>query len=85
VGVVTVKVAPVCPDVTTTKAGIWATNGLLVLRFTTKPAAGAGAEIVTVPVEVLPPVTVAGLSVRLTGVGSPAGFTVSVVDAEAAA
>ena len=82
---VTVKVATVWPEVTTTKEGIRATNGLLVLRFTTKPAAGAGAEMVTVPVEVLPPVTVAGLSVRLTGVGSPAGLIVSVLDELAAA
>lgn len=85
VGVVMANVAAVCPDATVTSVGICATNGLLVVRFTTKPAAGAGAEIVTVPVELFPPVTVTGFSVRLTGVGSPAGFTVSAADSVAAA
>ncbi len=85
VGVVIAKVAEVWPDSTTTREGIWATNGLLVVRFTTRPAAGAGAEMVTVPVELLPPETVTGFSVRLTGVGSPTGLTVSAADSVAAA
>ena len=50
-----VNVATVWPEVTTTREGIWATKGLLLVRSTTKPAVGAGAEMVTVPVELLPP------------------------------
>ena len=75
-----VNAATVWPEATTTKEGIWETNGLLVLRFTTKPADGAGAEMVTVPVELLPPGTVNGFNVRLTGVGSPAGLIVNAAD-----
>ena len=73
VGVAMEKFATVCPAVTNTKEGICETKGLSVVRFTTSPAAGAGAEIVTVPMDLFPPCTVSGFNVRLTGVGSPAG------------
>ncbi len=49
------NVATVWPEAITTSDGIWATKGLLVVKSITRPAAGAGAEMVTVPVELLPP------------------------------
>ena len=60
--VVTVKVALVCPDGTVTLAGRRC-GGLLLVRLTTMPAAGAAGLICTVPVDDVPPVTVMGLSV----------------------
>jgi len=39
-------------------------------RATTSPPAGAALEMATVPVELVPPVTVVGLSVTLTTVGA---------------
>ncbi len=58
--VVTVKLAVVCPAGTVTVAGTWAAAVLLDDRLTKAPPAGAGRSSVTVPVEELPPRTLAG-------------------------
>ena len=79
--VVTVKVALVAPAGTVTLAGTVAAAVLLLASVTTIPPLGAGPLRVTVPVEVLPPVTLVGL--RLTPdtvTAAEAGFTVSVAD-----
>jgi hypothetical protein len=55
---------------TVTLAGTVATAVLLLLSATTAPPLGAAALSVTVPVDVLPPVTVAGLSVTELGTGA---------------
>ena len=63
---VTVKVAEVCPWATTTDAGTVAADVVPLVSVTVRPPAGAGAPIVTVPVELaIPPTTVLGLSDRL--------------------
>jgi len=61
--VLTVKVALVLPLATVTLAGTLATKLLLLDKETTVPPPGAGAVRVTVPVEILPPTTLVGLSV----------------------
>ena len=61
--VVTVKVAVVALAATVTLAGTCAAAVLLLKRFTTAPAAGAGPLIVTVPVAEVPPTTDDGLRV----------------------
>ena len=58
--VLTVKVAVVAPARTVTLAGTVAAV-LLLDRETSAPPVGAGPLSVTVPVEELPPVTLAGL------------------------
>jgi hypothetical protein len=73
--VVIVNVADVLPAATVTLVGTDATAGLALDRVTAKPPVGARPVSVTVPVELLPPVTVAGLRVRVDRAG---GFTVSV-------
>src|SRR5947209_3395420 len=78
--VATVKVALVAPAATVTLVGTVAAAVLLLASVTTSPPAGAGAVRVTVPVEELPPVTLAGL--RLTAdrvAAATGGVTVSVV------
>jgi len=50
----------VCPAGIVTEAGTDATLGLLLLSCTTTPPDGAGAFNTTVPVAVLPPLTVLG-------------------------
>jgi len=72
--VVAVNVAVFVPPVTVTFMGTVAA-GLLLPRVTVRPAAGALALSVTVPVELVPPVTVAGLNATLVTVG---GSTVNV-------
>ena len=78
--VVTVKLALVAPAGTVTLAATIATALLLLESVTTAPPDGATLVSVTVPCDVPPPVTLAGLSVnvlRLAGGGT--GVTVSVV------
>ena len=60
--VVAVKVAVVAFGATVTLAGTWTAAGLLLVRLTTAPPAGASPEILTVPVEDVPPRTDAGLT-----------------------
>ena len=67
--VATVKLALVCPAATVTLAGTVAA-ALLRDNVTTVPPVGATAVKVTVPVEVVPPVTVLGLRVRAEGTGA---------------
>ena len=67
--VLTVKVALVAPAGTVTLAGTLAAL-LLLLSRTCAPPAGAGPLSVTVPVEDVPPITLAGLSVSDETAGS---------------
>ena len=69
------NVAVVAPAATVTLAGTCAA-ALLLERVTEDPPVGAAALNVTVPVALLPPVTVAGLTVTDVSVGNDAGFTV---------
>ncbi len=74
-----VNVALVAPAAIVTLAGTVAAVVLLLDRETTAPPAGAALESVTVPRELAPPVTVAGLRLtacRLAGGGT--GVTVNV-------
>ncbi|HWD38582.1 MAG TPA: hypothetical protein VG944_07015 [Fimbriimonas sp.] len=74
--VVIVKVALVAPAATVTVAGAVAA-ALLLLSATESPPVGAALLIVTVPVEVLPPITVVGETERAVTVGA---VTVKVAD-----
>ncbi len=74
--VVTENVAVVAPAATVTLAGTVATAVLLLVSVTTAPPEGAALLRVTVPVEEVPPVTVAGLRLR-DDMEAPGGFTVS--------
>ena len=68
--VVTLKLADELPERTVTVVGTFARLGILLDNFTTKPAAGAAAVSVTVPIDAAPPLTVVELRVneaRLTG------------------
>jgi len=67
--VVAVNVAVVAPAATTTDPGT-VTAALFELRVTVVPPVGAGPLMVTVPVELVPPATLAGLklSALITGV-----------------
>jgi hypothetical protein len=76
--VLTVKVALVAPAGTVTLAGTLAAL-LLLLSRTCAPPAGAGPLSVTVPVEEVPPITLAGLSVSDETVGRGGGVTVRVM------
>ena len=78
--VVAVNVALVAPAATVTLGGTLATPVLLLDSDTAAPPAGAAPDSVTVPCELVPPVTLVGFRVtawRLAGGGS--GVTVSVV------
>lgn len=79
--VVTVNVVVVLPAGTITEDCTCAAVLLLLERLTAAPPAGATPFSVTVPVELLPPVTNVGLSVTLDSIG---GFTVRVTFALAA-
>src|SRR2546425_10918234 len=72
--VVTVNGALVAPAGTVTLAGTVAAAVLLLDSVTCAPPAGAGPSSVAVPVELLPPVTVVGLSASEER--PAAGFTV---------
>src|SRR5438445_625349 len=68
--VVTLKVALVAPAPTVTLDPTWA-DGSLLERVTTAPPAGAAPLSVTVPVELFPPVTLVGLTVKEDRVTDP--------------
>jgi len=74
--VVTANVVDVLPAGTMTLGDTWAAVALLLERVTVAPPDGAGPFRVTVPVELLPPVTDVGFSVTEDRV--TAGFTVKV-------
>jgi hypothetical protein len=63
--VLTVNVAVLLPPATVTLAGTVAAAVLLLESVTDVPAVGAGALNVTVAVELLPPVTLAGFNVNV--------------------
>ena len=71
--VVTVKIALLLPAETVTVAGTEAAAVLLLESVTTAPPAGAAALSVTVPVDDVPPFTLAGLTVTEETVPVPAG------------
>ncbi len=75
--VVIVNVALVLPPGTVTEAGSLATDELS-LSETTAPPLGAAALNVTVPWDVLPPLTLVGLSESALNTGNTGGVTVSV-------
>ena len=80
----TVKVAVWAPAGTVTLAGAVATFVLLLASVTTVPPAGATVLRITVPCDVLPPLTEVGLSAKeATVTGEGAGFTLSVADSVA--
>ena len=66
--VLIVKVAVVSPAATATDEGTVETEVSEELSVTTAPAAGAGAEIVTVPTEVPPALTEVGEIVKVESV-----------------
>src|SRR5437899_12551771 len=72
----TVKVAVLAPAATRTLAGTVAAAVLLLERVTVAPPVGAAPLSVTVPVDVLPPMTVVGLRLRLLSAGAVAARTV---------
>ena len=74
--VFTVNVALVAPAATVTLAGTVAADALLE-RETTAPPLGAAPLSVTVPVDDVPPLTVAGLTATEDSTAAVAGFTVS--------
>ena len=72
-----VNVALTLPAATVTLAGSLAADELS-FKDTTAPPLAAGALNVTVPTDVDPPLTLAGLKVRELSVGRTSGVTVSV-------
>jgi hypothetical protein len=78
--VVTVKVAVVAPAETVTLAGTVAAPVLELVSDTSAPPTGAPAVRVTVPVELLPPTTVVGLSETAERLDEADGLTVSVAE-----
>jgi hypothetical protein len=76
--VVMLKLVLVAPAGTVTLGGTVAKVVLLLASVTTAPPAGAALVRVTVPCDVLPPVTLVGLSVSVESVGLLTGETVSV-------
>ena len=70
--VATVKLALVCPAATVTLVGTVAA-ALLLDSVTTAPPLGAAPVRVTVPVELVPPVTVLGLRVSAESAGAAGG------------
>ena len=80
--VLTVKVALVWPAATVTLEGTVATDVLLLVRVTVAPPEGAAALRVTVPVELLPPLTLVGFKVSEESVTLEGGVIVSEACAE---
>ena len=79
--VVTANVAVVAFAATVTLAATVAIEVLLLLSATAAPPDGAGPTSVTVPVDALPPVTLAGFTVsELTPGGATVIVTVAVLD-----
>jgi hypothetical protein len=77
--VVIAKVAVVAPPATVTFAGTCAA-ALLLERVTTAPPEGAAPLSVTVPVELTPPITLAGFTDTDESVTVATGVTVRVAD-----
>jgi hypothetical protein len=77
--VVAVNVAVVAPAATVTLAGTVATAVLLLESETMRPPAGAALESATVPVELTPPVTLAGFMLTACRLAAAGGVTVRVV------
>lgn len=80
--VLTVKLALVLPADTVTLDGTVTTDVLLLVSGTTTPPEGAAALRVTVPVELLRPVTLVGFRVSEERVTLPAGVMVREACAE---
>ena len=81
--VVILKLAEVLPKGIDTAAGTFARLRLLFANFTTKPAEGAGALSVTVPIDVAPPATAVGLRVNVARVaGADTGDGNKLIDAD---
>lgn len=78
--VTTLNVTELAPAGTVTLGGTLARVELLLARFTTAPPVGAALVRFTVPVEVEPPTTVDGLSVRDESAAGAGAFTVSAAD-----
>jgi hypothetical protein len=81
--VLMVNVALVAPAATVTLAGLEATLGALLDSVTTAPPLGAALLKATVPCEVLPPTTLAGLSESdesVGAVGATCGLKLRVAD-----
>src|SRR6266513_182170 len=78
--VATLNVAELAPAGTVTLGGTLARVELLLARFTNTPPVGAALVRFTVPVEVEPPTTVDGLSVRDESAAGAGAFTVSAAD-----
>ena len=76
--VITLKLTDVTPAGTLMLVGTATTFGLLLKRLITAPPEGAGALSVTVPVDVNPPLTLAGLRVSVLSVGSGMGVVAGV-------
>ena len=76
--VVTVKLPDVAPAAIVTFAGTAATDGFALERVTTAPPAGAAAVRVAVPVEGMPPTTLAGLTETEARLAPAGGVTVRV-------
>lgn len=76
-----VNVPVLAPAATVTLAGVMAIDGLPLFSVTRAPPVGAGADSVTVPVTVAPPLTTVGASASAESVAVAAGggFTTKVV------
>ena len=79
VALVTVNVALVLPTATVTDAGTVAADALLLASTTTAPPVGAAPFKVTVPCELLPPVTLVGFRLMEFKATVIAGVTVRLV------
>ena len=77
--VATVNVALLAPAGMVTLAGTVAIVVLLLASVTTLPPVGAAPVSVTVPWDVLPPITLVGFSVREESTGDGVGFVATVV------